>query len=216
MIARGARILAVLAAAGHDPAWLQRTARLGTDTIARLLDDARQTPSAATLDAVARTAGVTAAWLDPDGARRELTATAAAEVRRCARVLRGVARGERIDARRIPNVRPEPARRVPHSFRVHGARQVYRVLGDSLVHAGLLDGDLAYVRPADRVRDVVGALVVVHVNGMSYLKRLTVAQGGVVVLSSAAEGYEPILIGAEDGFVLLGEVVACVRECWRA
>jgi SOS-response transcriptional repressor LexA len=215
MIYRGARILAALAIAGRTQTWLRRETRLGVHTIERLLHDTQQTPAPATLEVVARSTGVSTAWLDPDDARRELTANETAEVRRCVDVLRGVARGERADARSLPNVRVETRRHVPHAFRVHGARQVYRVLGDSLAHAGVLDGDLAYVRPTARVRDVVGSLVVARLNGELYLKRLMVAERGVVLLASAADRFEPIVIGGADRFALLGEVVACVREYRR-
>lgn len=203
MIYRGARILAVLAVAGHDQAWLRRATRLGVNTIGRLLQVGQQTPAATTLEAVARSLGVTAAWLEPDDARRELTASESAELRRCVRILRAIARGTRIDARTVPNVQPETT------------PEAYRVIGDSLARAGLLDGDLVHVRPAERARDVAGALVVARLNGSLYLKRLMVATGGVIVLRSAADGYEPIVIRRADAFTLLGEVVTSVREYRR-
>ncbi|HEX6087389.1 MAG TPA: S24 family peptidase [Thermoanaerobaculia bacterium] len=197
---RGARILTLLAIMGRDHYWLRRETRLGVNTIGRLLGDPQQTPSPRTLDAVARTLEVTTAWLEPDDARRILGAAEAGELRRCVRVLRAIARATRIDARGEPNVRPEPE---PHT---------YRVVGHSLARAGLLDGDLATVRPAERVRDVSGAWVVARLNGSLYLKRLKVWMEGAIVLRSAADGYDPIVVGPADAFELLGEVVALARE----
>jgi SOS-response transcriptional repressor LexA len=173
---------------------------LGVNTIGRLLDDSHQTPSRRTLEAVARTLQVTTAWLEPDDARRTLGGTETAELRRCVRVLRAIARGTRIDARGEPNVRPEPE------------SHTYRVVGNSLARFGLLDGDLATVRPMERVRDVAGALAVVRLNGSLYLKRLMVWIEGAIVLRSAADGYDPILVGPADAFALVGEVVSCTRE----
>lgn len=215
MIERGARILTVLAIAGRDRAWLQRATGLGVNTISRLLHDGRQTPAAGTLRAVAQAAGVSVAWLRADGARRTLSDAETDDLRRCLRTLQSIARGRRLDARTVSNVRPEPARRVPRAFRLHGARQVYRVIGDSLARAGLLDGDLVYVRPAGRVRDAVGAHVVARLNGALYLERLTVTARGRIALVSDAEGYEPIVVHARDELALIGEVIGAVREGWN-
>ena len=98
------------------------------------------------------------------------------------------------------------------SCRIPSRIQPRTALASSLAGFGVLDGDLAYVRPTGRVRDVVGSLVVVRVNGKLYLKRLLVAPRGVVMLVSAAGGYEPMVIGKTDAFALLGEVVASSRE----
>lgn len=73
MIDCGARILTVLAIAGHDRAWLQRTTRLGANTIGRLLRDWQEMPAPATVEAVARSAGVSTEWLIAGDARRPLT-----------------------------------------------------------------------------------------------------------------------------------------------
>lgn len=214
MIYRGARILTVLAIAGRDQAWLREAAGLGVNTIAGFLHGGR-TPAAGTMRAVARAAGVSVAWLHPDDAGRTLSDAETDDLGRCLRTLRSIARGSRIDARTVPNVSAEPARRVPHGFRVRGARQVYRVRGDSLARAGLLDGDLVYVRPTDRVRDVVGAHVIARINGTLYLKRLRVAARGRITLCSDAGAYQPIVVSATDDFALVGEVIASVREQWR-
>lgn len=196
---RGARILTLLAIMGRDPLWLHRQTRLGVNTIGRLLRDSSQTPSLRTLDAVARSLEVTTAWLEPHDARRTLGGTEAAELRRCVRVLRAIAHGTRIDARDEPNVLAEPE------------SHTYRVIGNSLERAGLLHGDLATVCPTERVRDVSGALAVVRLNGSLYLKRLKVWIEGVIVLRSAADGYDPIVVGPADAFALVGEVVALTR-----
>ena len=182
------------------------------NTIGRVIDS-RPTP--ATLEAVALSAGVSTDWLNAPEADRRLTDAEISELRRCLRVLRGIARGTRIDARDRPNVRRAPDRRVPQLFRLRGARLVYRAVGTSLVLAGVMDGDLAYVRPTGRIRDVVGSLAVVQLNERLYLKRLQVGRLGRVTLLSAADGYEPIVIGADDRLSLLGEVVASVTEYRR-
>jgi SOS-response transcriptional repressor LexA len=77
---------------------------------------------------------------------------------------------------------------------------------------GLLDGDFVYIRPAERVREVVGALTVFELNGALYVKRLTVARRGIVMMLSANDGYDPFAVRAQDEFKLIGVVVASVRE----
>jgi Peptidase S24-like len=210
---RGARLLAVLAAAGHDRAWLQRTTGLGVNTVGKVIHS-RPTPG--TVETVARSAGVATDWLNPPDADRRLTEAEVSELRRCLRILRGIARGTRIDARDHPNVRLMPDQRVPEVFLLRGARLVYRAIGTSLLLAGVMDGDLACVRPTDRIRDVVGTLAVVQLNERLYLKRLLVGRRGRVTLQSAADGYESIVISDDDRFSLIGEVVASVREYHRS
>jgi SOS-response transcriptional repressor LexA len=89
---------------------------------------------------------------------------------------------------------------------------VYRVRGHSLARSGLLDRDLAYVKPTENLRDAVGSIVLAHLNGALYLKRLTIEAGGVVALHSACDGYDALIVRDDDDFKLMGRVTAFVRE----
>jgi SOS-response transcriptional repressor LexA len=89
---------------------------------------------------------------------------------------------------------------------------VYRVRGHSLARFGLHDNDLAYVKPTENLRDAVGSVVLAHLNGALYLKRLTVGAGGVVALQSACDGYDALIVRHDDDFKLMGRVTASARE----
>jgi SOS-response transcriptional repressor LexA len=207
-----ARILVALAASGRDRAWLVKQTRLGVNTIARLLQGSTADPLPRTLTKVADALGVSPSWLTVGTPPRALGVVEAGELQRSLKTLRALALGERIDARGDPNVRPEPKRRVPGRFRRAGARQVYRVRGHSLVRFGLHDKDVVYVKPADSARATVGKIALVTVNGALYLKRLTIGAGGVVTLLSACDGYDPLIIGPDDDFHVVGQAVAAERD----
>jgi SOS-response transcriptional repressor LexA len=208
----GARTLIALAVIGRDTNWLTRQSGLSANTIARLLRDPLPRPRRRTLDAVTRLLGVSENWLVAEATGRTLTSLETEELERCTKTLRSIARGERIDPRSDPNATLKPARRVPHSFRSRGARLVCRVRGASLARFGLLDGDTAYVRPTESIRQTVGSIVLFRLNGLLYLKRLTVAKGGVATMLSGNDGYDPLTIDTRDEFRMVGQVVACVRE----
>lgn len=199
---------------GRDAAWLRRISPLGQNTIQRLLTEPRRVPRARTIASVAEILGVPPAWLTADTPQRQLTATEDAELRQSVRTLRALARGVRTDVRRKPNLQRVARAAVPQPFRAHGARDVYRVQGASMQGFGLMDGDLVYTKPLHRraMRAAVGSMIVFALNGALYLKRLTIAPGGVIELRSAHPGYDPMTLRAGDEFEPLGEVVASVRR----
>jgi SOS-response transcriptional repressor LexA len=121
-------------------------------------------------------------------------------------------RGLRTDARAESNLSLVKTPTVPHEYKLAGACSVGRVRGPSLSRWGLLEGDLVYIRPEERVRQVVGALSAFELNGATYLKRLTVARRGIVTMLSANDGYDPFAVRAQDEFKLIGVVVASARE----
>jgi SOS-response transcriptional repressor LexA len=202
---------------GREPAWLRRNTRLGPNTILDVLAGITRTPSAPTLEKLAQVLGVPPAWLTADVPQRRLTETEHDELLQCVQTLRALARGTRIDVRADPNVQHEPARAVPHQFKLLGAREVYRARGASMSGFGLMDGDLVYAKPLARpsIRDAVGSLVVLRLNGALFLKQLIVAARGKIVLRSAHPGYDPLTIHKHDNLELSGQVVASVREFGR-
>lgn len=49
---------------------------------------------------------------------------------------------------------------IPPALAARGASLVYEASGDSMVHAGIADGDLLFVRPVDDPREAAGRIVV--------------------------------------------------------
>lgn len=93
-----------------------------------------------------------------------------------------------------------------------GAREplfALQIAGDSMVGAGIQDGDVVVVsgHPEATNGDIVLALL----NGESTVKRL-VRREGYVALQPESEKYEAMLVGPEDELVIQGTVVAVSRS----
>ena len=85
-----------------------------------------------------------------------------------------------------------------------------RVRGDSMIEAGILDGDLVQIRPQKTVRN--GEIVVVLVNDEATLKRFY-REGDRIRLQPENRELEPILLRAGDGEIgIVGKVVGLYRE----
>ena len=82
---------------------------------------------------------------------------------------------------------------------------VLRVTGDSMVNAGILDGDLVVVRRARTADD--GEIVVAQIEDEATVKRLSRANGRVELLPEN-DAYEPIVA---DEVTLCGVVVGVMR-----
>ena len=85
-----------------------------------------------------------------------------------------------------------------------------RVRGDSMIEAGIFDGDLVQVRPAATARD--GDIVVVLVGDEATLKRFF-HEGGRIRLQPENCTMEPIMVTAEDDEIrVVGNVVGLFRS----
>ena len=88
------------------------------------------------------------------------------------------------------------------------------VKGDSMVDAGIDDGDLVVVEPVpdDDVRN--GEIVAARIDGDAAIKRYF-AQDGKVILEPANSNYPPILVHEHDDFTVLGRVTGMFRKFAR-
>jgi repressor LexA len=84
-----------------------------------------------------------------------------------------------------------------------------RVKGDSMIDAGILEGDMILVRRTDSVRN--GEIVVARIGDDTTVKRFFNIAGRIV-LEPANKTYRPILVEEADTFHLEGRVVALIRE----
>lgn len=82
-----------------------------------------------------------------------------------------------------------------------------RVRGDSMIDAGILDGDLIAVRKTQTAN--VGQIVVARIDDEVTVKRLEM-QGANAVLQPANDFYEPIVLPAED-LAIEGLFVGLIR-----
>jgi len=82
-----------------------------------------------------------------------------------------------------------------------------RVRGDSMIDAGILDGDLIAVRKSQTAN--IGQIVVARIDDEVTVKRLE-KQGANAVLQPANDHYEPIILPAED-LAIEGLFVGLIR-----
>lgn len=89
-----------------------------------------------------------------------------------------------------------------------------RVSGDSMIEAGICDGDIAVI---DRsLQPIDGDIIVAYVNGEFTIKHLSLSHKdeGYIELKPANPNYSPIRIDADDNFRVWGVVVWTIKQ-WR-
>lgn len=90
-----------------------------------------------------------------------------------------------------------------------------RVCGESMTGLGILDGDICLV---DRQEDICdGNIVVAFVNGGLTVKTLDTStkEQGYLRLIPANPAFKPIIIDADDQFILQGKVTSIHRDTRR-
>ena len=92
----------------------------------------------------------------------------------------------------------------------HPASTFYaRVKGDSMVDAGIQDGDLLVIDKALEPKE--GAIAVCYLDGEFTVKRLTVQEEGVYLMPANAE-FKPIRITEENNFLVWGLVAYVIHK----
>jgi SOS-response transcriptional repressor LexA len=95
---------------------------------------------------------------------------------------------------------------VPPELWERGARAAARVIGDSMIDAGIRDGDVVYFARAASRRAATGKIVVIRVNASVYLKYYQVVDGQKMLLSANSH-YPPMTLTAADDVELYGIVI---------
>lgn len=84
-----------------------------------------------------------------------------------------------------------------------------RVVGDSMINARILDGDIVFIRRQDTVAD--GEIAAVLIDDETTLKRVRRLPGGMLMLQPENPKYQPIIAGGENEtrtIRILGKAVA--------
>ncbi|MBR5068905.1 MAG: translesion error-prone DNA polymerase V autoproteolytic subunit [Bacteroidales bacterium] len=89
-----------------------------------------------------------------------------------------------------------------------------RVEGDSMIDAGISDGDIAVIDRSVQARD--GDVIVAFINEEFTIKYLdlTHRQEGYIELRPANRNFKPIRIDADDNFEVWGVVVWTIKK-WK-
>jgi repressor LexA len=87
-----------------------------------------------------------------------------------------------------------------------------RVRGDSMIDAGILEGDYVIVRGQERAN--AGEIVVGLIGDEATVKYFQPRRGGIELVAANAK-YAPIQVGPDDGFRILGVVRGVIRTVGR-
>jgi repressor LexA len=85
-----------------------------------------------------------------------------------------------------------------------------KVRGDSMIEAGVLDGDLVVVREQPSVEQ--GEMCAALIEGEATVKYFRRTKAGEVFLDPANVGYEPIPVSSEQDARVMGKVVTVMRS----
>ena len=99
---------------------------------------------------------------------------------------------------------------LPADLTGDGELFVLRVRGESMVDAGILDGDLVVVRRQDAADD--GAVVVAGIPGEEATVKRLRRRGDAVVLEAANPAFEPLVFDAPADVAVFGRVVTVLRR----
>ena len=86
-----------------------------------------------------------------------------------------------------------------------------RVHGDSMINAGISDGDYAVVRPQQEAAN--GEIVAVLIEGEATVKRFYREKGGRIRLQPENPAIEPMFVNPKDRSIsIIGKVVGLFRK----
>lgn len=196
------RLRAAVDASGRRQNAIAETAGVTPETLSRVLSGVHAQPAFETVVRLAHAVGESVGTLLDEPAF-VLDAEQRAEVRRVIGYLHAAVRMSPVmETLSAPNAVLQRTAEVPRSYYVRGARLVFRAAGDSMVEAGILDGDLLFVAPTRAIRDAAKRVVVCRVAGVTLVKQLELRDGRIRLLS-CNERYGPIEV-EENDFQLTG------------
>lgn len=114
-----------------------------------------------------------------------------------------------LDAEIYADAEELPKLQIPEDlYKKKGVRHVFLVRGESMIGAGINDGDRVYVDPSYTASQANGKIVVCRFAGSATVKRFEIT-GRRMRLISENPKYRPRVVNEEaDGFALIGVVVA--------
>lgn len=84
-----------------------------------------------------------------------------------------------------------------------------KVRGDSMINAGILEGDLVIIQPQREAQN--GDIVVALLRDEATMKRLVI-EDGKIYLVPENENYEPIVVENPEEFSIIGKVIGVFRS----
>lgn len=212
------RLRAAVKSSGRKQSAIAEEAGIAPETLSRVLNAGHISPELETVAAIAHAVNQNVGWLlDERGFTLSTEQQAKlGEVVAFLQTALLAAPPPKLAADKVPNSMPAVARRtrrrpneieISKSYASMGATVIYRAIGDSMIDAGITDGDLLFVKPESDARTAHGHVVVCRLGGLEYVKQLEVSAGHIRLLSrnprcGAIEIDEDI-----DDFDLIGIVI---------
>jgi len=84
-----------------------------------------------------------------------------------------------------------------------------KVRGDSMINAGILEGDLVIIQPQREAQN--GDIVVALLRDEATMKRLVIEDGKIYLIPEN-ENYEPIVVENPEEFSIIGKVIGVFRS----
>jgi SOS-response transcriptional repressor LexA len=197
------RLRIAIDASGRTQNAIAASAGVTPETLSRVLNGFHARPAFETVVRITHAVGESVGSLLDEPAF-SLDGEQRAELRRVIGYLQtAVAISPAIDALSAPNAVPQRTAEVPRLYYLRGARLVFQAVGDSMIDAGILEGDLLFVAPTRALRDAAKRIVACRVGGTVLIKRLELRVGRIRLVS-CNERYAPIDLDEEDDFQLTG------------
>jgi SOS-response transcriptional repressor LexA len=200
------RLRAAIDASGRTQNAIAAGAGVTPETLSRVLNGVHAQPAFDTVVRITHAVGESVGSLLDEPAF-SLDGEQRAEVRRVIGYLNAaVAMSPTVDALSAPNAMPHRTAEVPRLYYLRGARSVFQAVGDSMIEAGIVDGDLLFVVPTRALRDAAKRIVVCRLAGICLLKQLQL-RAGRMRLVSCNPRYAPVDVDEENDFQLVGIVI---------
>jgi transcriptional regulator with XRE-family HTH domain len=106
-------------------------------------------------------------------------------------------------------------RDIPLEYQNEGANAVFIVRGDSMIDAGIFEGDILFVHKSTNWRIANRQIVVCRIEGTFTVKRLQVDGRAIRLLSENGKDQAIVVNEEEERFVLIGIVVGVARDLFR-
>jgi len=84
-----------------------------------------------------------------------------------------------------------------------------KVRGDSMINAGIFEGDLVIIQPQKEAQN--GDIIIALLQDEATMKRFEV-ENGKVLLIPENDKYEPIIVNNPDNFSIIGKVIGVFRS----
>ncbi|MEA2336582.1 MAG: polymerase [Thermoanaerobaculia bacterium] len=235
-----ARLRQAIDATGKEDKTIAADAGIAKETLSRILNGVNQDPGFETMKRLAAATNVTVGWLAGDEPFSLADGSQLAEIidYLSAKLRPASARpepnavpvtgasgdqllppipDEAMPAQATPGAEQDP-NAVPAGPSGSAAsdrhKQPYQAVGDSMIDAAIIEGDVLYLRKAHNRQDAEGEIIVCSVDGSIYVKRFFY-RNRRPELRSENRIYGPMIIDPSQRFEIIGVVIRVVRDLSR-